>query len=564
MKPVKTILLGSAAGLFAVAGAQAADLAVKAAPVEYVKVCSLYGAGFWYIPGTDTCIKIGGFFRFEVGFNTDGGFNPLGSTGGGWAASGGFTRVNGQTGFRERSLMSFDARTQTEYGTLRSYMDIGQIAQTQATAGGNGSTGSSLASNSNAGGPNGGAATSVYSDRAFIQFAGMTAGRMRSFFDMVFLAAYSNIGQRFTGDSSGAGITGIAYTWQFGGGLSASLSLEDPGYLSGGHGRSTVNLAGGGIPINNGDTTTAFGIGQIQTNVKGMEFFDAVANIRLDQQWGFVGASFALHDASGGYYGQTNGNTVAAPFASTAPGVSTSLCFNNSSFANAGAVCGHPADKLGWAASLGGTWVNAFGLPGDILAIQGVYTEGAVGYATGAWGGSAIFGSGNKVGLGYIVDGVFDYGSSIKLTHMWSVNGAYEHNWNPQWKTSLYTGAMGIDFADGKSLICPAGNVASGTPVGFSGTSSGSAFTGGVSNCNPNSSWTQLGTRTMWTPHPDIDFSLDFNWTHLNTAFAGTANLNAAGGQFQPASIGRPAGTYTISNQDVLSVVFAVRRGFLF
>ncbi|MCZ7642006.1 MAG: porin [Pseudorhodoplanes sp.] len=35
----------------------------RAKPEEYVKVCSLYGAGFYYIPGTDTCIKIGGFVR---------------------------------------------------------------------------------------------------------------------------------------------------------------------------------------------------------------------------------------------------------------------------------------------------------------------------------------------------------------------------------------------------------------------------------------------------------------------------------------------------------------------
>ena len=28
----------------------------NAAPVEYVKICSLYGAGWFYIPGTDTCI----------------------------------------------------------------------------------------------------------------------------------------------------------------------------------------------------------------------------------------------------------------------------------------------------------------------------------------------------------------------------------------------------------------------------------------------------------------------------------------------------------------------------
>ena len=60
MKMVKSLLLGSAAGLVAVAGAQAADLPVKAKPVQYVKICSIYGAGFFYIPGTDTCIKIGG------------------------------------------------------------------------------------------------------------------------------------------------------------------------------------------------------------------------------------------------------------------------------------------------------------------------------------------------------------------------------------------------------------------------------------------------------------------------------------------------------------------------
>ena len=63
MKMVKSLLLGTAAGLVAVAGAQAADLPVKAKPVEYVKICSVYGEGFFYIPGTDTCIKLGGYVR---------------------------------------------------------------------------------------------------------------------------------------------------------------------------------------------------------------------------------------------------------------------------------------------------------------------------------------------------------------------------------------------------------------------------------------------------------------------------------------------------------------------
>ena len=50
-------------------GAQAADLPVKAKAVEYVRICSLYGAGFWYIPGTDTCIKLGGYLRVDTTFN---------------------------------------------------------------------------------------------------------------------------------------------------------------------------------------------------------------------------------------------------------------------------------------------------------------------------------------------------------------------------------------------------------------------------------------------------------------------------------------------------------------
>src|SRR5260370_14664308 len=69
MKSVRCLLMGSAAGLMAVSAAQAADLPVKAAPVEYVKVCSLYGAGFWYVPGTDTCMKIGTWVRAQVEAN---------------------------------------------------------------------------------------------------------------------------------------------------------------------------------------------------------------------------------------------------------------------------------------------------------------------------------------------------------------------------------------------------------------------------------------------------------------------------------------------------------------
>src|ERR1700759_1519200 len=83
MKMVKSLVLGSAAGLLAMSGAQAADLPIKAKAVEYVRVCSLYGAGFYYIPGTDPCIKLGGYLRVDgianAGGDYGGQFTGVGS-----------------------------------------------------------------------------------------------------------------------------------------------------------------------------------------------------------------------------------------------------------------------------------------------------------------------------------------------------------------------------------------------------------------------------------------------------------------------------------------------------
>ena len=60
---LKGLLLGSVTGLVAAAGAQAADMPGTAPRIQYVKICSLHGDGFYYIPGTDTCLKMGGYLR---------------------------------------------------------------------------------------------------------------------------------------------------------------------------------------------------------------------------------------------------------------------------------------------------------------------------------------------------------------------------------------------------------------------------------------------------------------------------------------------------------------------
>ena len=166
MKLVKSLLLGSAAGLIAVGGAQAADLPVKAKAVEYVKVCSLYGAGFYYIPGTDTCIKLGGYLRAETVLFGGGHYNAQYN-----GPSAADNRLTNHYSARSRADFNIDTRTATEYGVVRTYFEAvntwtsGSYAGTGSAAGGTTYTGDAIASGS----------LGVY--YAFIQFAGFTMGK---------------------------------------------------------------------------------------------------------------------------------------------------------------------------------------------------------------------------------------------------------------------------------------------------------------------------------------------------------------------------------------------------
>src|SRR5664279_2176466 len=162
---VKSLLLGTAAGLVAMSGAQAADLPVKAKPVQYVKICSLYGAGFYYIPGTDTCLKIGGWVRQYLGVNGQS------LTNGAMAGNVNTNAQNNGWTWKVRGYITADARTQTEWGTLRSYISIGTNVQ-----GGNGGQGTAGAAVVNTGGFN--------ANRAFVQLAGFTFGVAQSFYDI--------------------------------------------------------------------------------------------------------------------------------------------------------------------------------------------------------------------------------------------------------------------------------------------------------------------------------------------------------------------------------------------
>src|SRR5262249_25392707 len=338
---LKRFLVASAGVCVGGAGAQAADLHVKAKPVEYVKVCSLYGAGFWYVPGTDTCLKIGSFVRVQTTFNNSTSNIPIG--GGNNDAGGRETRTDTSNfRFPVRRHMSVDLATQTECGTLRSYMDVGAQWSTPGT---------SAADN------NGTAADTLYVSRGFIQFAGFTAGRIRSFFDVNSLLTYTYSVLRISGDTSHTdGIYGLAYTAQFGNGITASISFEDNGLTANGRGHLISNLS---MP--------SFGLGSQSFDNKGPQAPDVVGNLRIDQAWGYAQVSAALHDASGGYYGVVNST-----------------------------VNGHPSDKWGFAVTGGVTLDGILRFKGGQVGLPACYAQGAPRDCTPALGSWPMYDAGNK------------------------------------------------------------------------------------------------------------------------------------------------------------------------
>ena len=118
---LKSLLIGSAAVFAAASGAQAADAVVMAPapePMEYVRVCDVYGAGFFYIPGTETCLKISGYVFYQIGATNDDGL-AAGDT----PNYHGFN-TNGEYNKYLRARINFDARSETEWGTLQAYIRI--------------------------------------------------------------------------------------------------------------------------------------------------------------------------------------------------------------------------------------------------------------------------------------------------------------------------------------------------------------------------------------------------------------------------------------------------------
>jgi hypothetical protein len=535
MKMIKSLMLGTAAGFVALTGAQAADLPVKAKAVEYVKICSLYGAGFYYIPGTDTCIRIGGGIRVDVALNGNIYDGPFWQGGAGGANS-----YNRQYfGTRERLNLTEDTRTATEYGVLRTYANL-QFDFTQGT--------SNIA---------GGGLVEV--DYAFIQFAGFTFGKAVSQFDPQWALAKPSISSNYlSGSNNATGIPQLAYTAQFGNGVSGTISIEDAQpYRTAGVVNASQGFIGpfsantGGAQILN--STSAQVANTFLGNAAGGDHVpDIVGNLRVDQAWGTLHFGAAAHEVHGTWYPAT-----AISGTSGNPGTPNS-------------DMGHPSSTWGYALTGAFELKNLPTGTGDSLKVEGTWGKGAAKYTWGGtWdtsgagrigkvgGGSCPAGITNpytgaaaacagSMGFGYVLDAVYtgvgsgggSAASGLQLATTWDVSASFEHYWTPAWRTSVFGSYSAINYgsAGNAALVAASNTTVPGAgflgstvvpnnlittlPGGAAGVAAGSF--GGTNTGNFNIGMAQVGTRTAWTPVKDLTLSAEFLYSRLHQNQNGT------------------------------------------
>ena len=516
MTMIKSLVLGSAAGLIALSGAQAADLPVKAKAVEYVRICSLYGAGFFYIPGTDTCIKLGGYLRVDTTFN--------GATYGGPSWSGDLGQGNRYRDYfssRSRMALTVDTRTATEYGVVRTFGQADFQFNNFGTSNPSNSIGTATGLNANLLSTAGGGYVAV--EMVFIQFAGFTFGKSAS--------AYATPWNGYPGNNNSflmggadyvTGVNNIQYTAQFGNGVSGTIGLDDPTVFN----RTVVGNLSLGLPAaGTGVPTNAYG---------GTHAPDIVGNIRVDQAWGLFQISGMAHLVNASY------NILGAG------GVPTALS----------EISGHPEDKWGGAVMAALQIKNLPTGAGDDIKIDVSYAKGdtkAVISTSSASPNFAMFGSTGlggayqSIGFGQTSDAVYVPGGELKLVDSWGIRGAFNHNWDPYWSTSLWGsyasvryGGNSLDILSAKGQFCASFNFGKAVSADYS--------------CNPDYNIAQVGVVTRWTPVKNLTFSAEVGAFFLDQKFTGAAVLAA--------TAPKPTTVYEFKDQSTVFLNVRAQRNF--
>jgi hypothetical protein len=450
------------------------------------------------------CLKMGGWVRTEI----MGYYN--GSTTTTW--TGDVNNNNTQNIlWRARGYITADARNQTDYGTVRSYIALG-LSTT--------SVGFDQSANT------------FSSNRAFIQLAGFTFGLSQSFYDFYSGPATSLTGAFPESDTGDPGWLVAGYTAQFGNGWSATLSAEmrrlsqivnqNTNNATGANAGGTIIGGSFGTPASftasTGATAGAYG---------GNNVPDIVGNLRVDQAWGSAQIMGALHEVNANYY-------------NTALGAAGTLA-NINTFPAGLENSGHPSTAWGFAVGGGAKILTPFLFPGDYFQFQVNYTQGAERYANFNVNGNWYMQRGQRAAYGVVSDAVYGgavgpavvngvavpgTSTSLQLTTAWGVNAAYEHFWSKQWRTSLVGGYFAVTYPGAANAMLCSIEGFSGIPGVANGTAAnpnlnGTGFgTQAVANGGCNNNWNTwwLGTRTQWNVTPDTYFALEVFYESMKSA----------------------------------------------
>ncbi len=521
MTLIKSLLLGSAAGVVAVASAQAADLPTrKAAPVEYVKICNVGGITGWTLPGSDTCVKFSGYMTGQfVGGNLNTQYNYGTLSDAATAASNPFvpqnaavaaalTSVEGldtrntqrvliaassaqenttfyrsNTGWSARANFGFDMASNTAYGPLIGHMDFNvDVANGLDPLQGSGT------------------ANIAYLNTGYVTWAGVTAGKAQSFFS--FIGGGDNWANLFSPDRKGFNEPLLlAYTASFGGGFTATISAESPGAVGASGGGTTMN--GGYFNTNSGPNAGTFNPDLIQFG--GQKWPDIVGALHVKQGWGEAQVSGVIH----------NVNVVDSTY-NTAP-------YNDVTDAGgcglAGiAACNAEEQKVGWAVDAGvklnlQPW--GFGAAGDTFVLSGAYSKSAIWYSgigDGMWSEDGATNGNGQPMLG--ADAFFNpITNQWSSPTAWSVLAVIEHHFTPQFYVDLEASILGLNWSNmggGCNITLPSCLLAQAAQ----GPMSPHAF-----------SWI-IGTDLGWNPVTNLNFDLELMYQSTNqsapSGFAGT------------------------------------------
>ena len=375
-------------------------------------------------------------------------------------------------------------------------------------------------------------------EMVFIQFAGFTFGKSAS--------AYATPWNGYPGNNNSflmggadyvTGVNNIQYTAQFGNGVSGTIGLDDPTVFN----RTAV------LNLGVAATVAGFAAGSSQATAAGANAYggthapDIVGNIRVDQAWGLFQISGMAHLVNASY------NILGAG------GVPTALS----------EISGHPDDKWGGAVMAALQIKNLPTGAGDDFKIDVSYSKGDTKAVISTSGGSPSFsmfgntgrlGAYQSIGFGQTADAVYLPGfltggltGDIKLVDAWGIRGAFNHNWDPYWSTSLWGsyasvryGGSSTDILTAKGQFCASFNFGKAVSADYS--------------CNPDYNIAQVGVVTRWTPVKNLTFSAEVGAFFLDQKFTGAATLAPAAP--------KPTTVYEFKDQSTVFLNIRAQRNF--